>query len=238
MQKRIPVITQVTASRIADVFESKGISPFGCQYGTKAGLSWHHEMNNPSIAECYIGMGKFETRHEARPEYYDAEVFALVDGLPHGWRHDVYDEMSRRASEIREANIAATVEGIPTTDAIRAFLRSQIGTRGFHEPKRQSAKRTARGYNPVPGCNARLRLSEAVSFRYTQESYADHSQFAVPVEGNPNSEACRTNLSRLCEAWRTHNGFAGSGCTYTASIHGSEADGWFVVFDCRASISD
>lgn len=235
MKKPAPVLSAATAARIADAYEAKGISPFGTVYGN---LSWHQSMNGDTMGGSLYSR-KFSDRHEARPEFFDAEMFALVDGLPQGWRSDVYAELSRRSAAVHAANVAAQVEAFNTTPAIKAFLRVEQGSRGFHAPKLTPMKgSTVRNYSPVKGCNARLKLSQAVSFRYTQESYADHSQTAVPVEGNPNSEACRVNLSRLCEAWRTHNGFAGSGCTYTASIHGNDSEGWFVVFDCRASISD
>lgn len=187
------------------------------------------------------------------PKAIDFIDMAQFGELPEFWTCDVADELGKRSSARHWADVSATVEAIETTETIREFLRIECANRarGFRKPELRNlcdlaklAMRSNMGnkkpiYVAESGCDARLHLSRAVCYAYSQESYADHSRYAVPVtiaEG-ANVEVCKRNLSRFVEALRTHNGYAGSGCTWTAELHTLPA-GAFVVFDCRASISD
>jgi hypothetical protein len=187
---------------------------------------------------CYVGDDR-----EAPPInrlHWDAKLFALVDGLPDPWFIDVWQVQDERARAKRAADLLAAAEAFEAPPAIKRRLVKAVSERGFEAPERSDLTRLrpARPYTPKGGCAARMKLAEAVRFSYRQESYADHSTYLVPVEGEiTDAQACRSNLAAWCESIRTHNGFAGSGSTWSASLV-IEPDGAYVEIDCRASISD
>jgi hypothetical protein len=183
-----------------------------------------------SIRKLVVGM----SRYHGHPE-----LFALVDGLPQGWDNDVTRVMNERDSAKAEAAHRAAIEQIDTTPAIRAHLQRTMNDRYSRPPERRpfQAGYLRVGYAPEP-CTSRLLCSEAVTFYYEQASYADHSRWLIPVSGAIADPAkCRGNLSRWCEAMRTHTGYAGSGSNYSATLHITDL-GAYVELDQRASISD
>jgi hypothetical protein len=227
--KRTSVITREQAETIADLFTAKGIeSPFR----SVSPMRKHDD-------------GRYVMAYEEHPELVEA-----VADLPSPWDLDVAHilEARRKAKALEELRAAqARVEHA----AIRAYLLAQPASQYLRTPEvrdlSEMAKLATRGdlgngkpvYSPLPGCKARLKLKEAVTFWYEQASYADHTRYAIPVEMEAGADVgvCRANLGRFCSALRTHNGFAGSGCTWTAELI-VEPAGAFVVMDCRASISD
>ena len=80
---------------------------------------------------------------------------------------------------------------------------------------------------------------QAVALTYSQEAYADHSTYLIPVvvEQPTDRDAAQRNLAKIARKLQTHNGWAGSGSTYGFSLH-EEDDGCFVIMSVRASISD
>lgn len=183
--------------------------------------------------------------------------------LPSRWQLDVQEVLTERSRLKHRMKISDAIDALPTTAPIKRLLRACYAAeqRGLQEPKivDQSSlgqlavrdlteevvvrgKKTRIGkpaYQPKEGCKAKLKLKEAVRYIYTQEAYADHTLYAVPVEieSGANLDVCRENLRAFCWSICTHNGFAGSGCTWEAELVVDD-DGAFVIFNCRASISD
>lgn len=228
-QKRTSVVTREQADHIADLFESEGIdSPFAS------------EWNGPKDAN-----GRPEMTYLSRPA-----ITSAVQGFDSMWTCDVHHVLSERRKAKHFEEIRAA-QGAVANAAIRAYLLALDPVHYLRAPEVRDlsdlAQLAMRGnlgngkpvYQPEPGCKARLKLKEAVSFWYEQASYADHSRYAVPVELAPDADmtVCRRNLGRFMASLRTHNGYAGSGCTWSAELITTEA-GAFVVMDCRASISD
>lgn len=93
-------------------------------------------------------------------------------------------------------------------------------------------------YQPEPS-GYRLLTQQAVALTYSQEAYADHSTYLIPVvvEQPTDRDAAQRNLAKIARKLQTHNGWAGSGSTYGFSLH-EEDDGCFVIMSVRASISD
>jgi hypothetical protein len=183
--------------------------------------------------------------------------------LPSRWQLDVQEVLTERSKAKHREKLRVAVEEVATTEPIKNFLRLLWAKeeRGFVAPRvtdltdlgKLAARDETRevdhhgkkmrlgkpAYTPKEGCKAKLKLKEAVCFSYRQEAYADHTGYAVPVEIEAGADhaVCRENLRLFCDALRTHNGFAGSGCTWEAELVVNE-DGAYVVFDCRASIPD
>lgn len=198
------------------------------------------------------------TREPIRAWEYDPETYAVCRELPDSWELDVSQVQGERAQAAYNAKRRATYEA--QKEPIRSFLLAELDAgndrymrdaeprdltdlaKTARQDRRQTlevrGKKTLVGpmpYAPESGCSAKLHLKDAVCYAYEQASYADHSRYAVPVtiEAGADPVVCRRNLGRFMEALRTHNGYAGSGCTWSAELR----DG-FVLLDCRASISD
>lgn len=158
-----------------------------------------------------------------------------------------YGDWSAVATRLTHVKAMNAIDEIETTDKIKSYLRNQHKEkrRGIADPEKTDlsswAKTASRKmatntpYQPEPGCKAKLKLKDAVMVSSSQEAYADYTTYAVPfvVEEGADMEVCERNLGRFCRALKTHNGFAGSGCTYDAHLE----DG-FAVITQRASISD
>lgn len=91
-------------------------------------------------------------------------------------------------------------------------------------------------YKPADGCKCTFKLSEAVSFAYVQDAYADYSYYALSVTGDVD-DVCKANLRRFCRCLITANGLAGFGSTWESELHHTEA-GWVAILISRSSIAD
>lgn len=145
------------------------------------------------------------------------------------------------------------VEGFDTTPEIRAHMVKHARERGACTPRRVDLTAALKGavektrdawgkpflpYKPEPGaCGIKLQPQLTVEVSHTQEAYSDDSVVAVPyvvTEGKPADVVVFTrNVNALVWRRNSHNGMAGSGCTYSASVHPG-----FVLVYCRASIAD
>jgi len=197
--------------------------------------------------EFYPGVSKGRIYSLAPlPNAYHAcpKFAAAVDGLPHGWYSDVsYVIDERKKSEWLAANVAA-VEAWAGPAPMKRRIMSAVACRGFRKPEAVRADLSGlkpvygRSYTPAGGCDAKLKLKESVLVSYEQNSYSDDLLYLIPVEGDLGDAAiCRSNLGLWCQAIRTHNGMAGSGCSYTTCLV-VEPDGSYVELHCRSSISD
>ena len=85
----------------------------------------------------------------------------------------------------------------------------------------------------------KLLLDKAVAVSYSQEAYADMFTSLIPVEviQPTDTAAAKRNLSAIARKLQTHNGWAGSGCTFGFTLT-EEEDGCYVVMSVRSSISD
>jgi hypothetical protein len=224
--ERSSVITREQAEHVANLFEAADM----CPYST----DWDKE-NNKTGPWSYLRVGAIVEVVKDFPNFWTLDVSHVLDG-----RRKV-----RRTKEIR--NSFAAVQNLAIREYLRAFpdspylrkaeTRDESGLCKLATTPHPSNHKPA--YVPKPGCKGKLKLREAVVFYYEQASYADHTRFAVPVEfeGTPDRETCCENLGRFCAALRTHNGFAGSGCTWSCELITNE-HGSLVVMDCRSSISD
>ncbi len=222
----------MTLEEIADTLESAGISsPFSTDY--EATEAWRQA--NPGKAVNYNDHPMTDRLHLDPAQ------------LPEGWRCAVHDILARRRVAELEAEADALIEKLP--EALRIVAQSRRRLRSFR-PKaadlrdlwtmnNRHGKRVNTVYKGDPRCTLRLKLSDAVQIDYEQASYADHSRFVIPVEGERPTDlsSCIANLNRFCDAIRTHNGFAGSGSSWTMELVDTPA-GLVVYADCRASISD
>lgn len=198
------------------------------------GRSIHNDRYSGKSAHDY-GLSRY---------HFDKHAFAMVDGLPAHWWCDVYQVSSWRAQAKREAELAAAVDAFDAPAPIkrRIVAEHQAKLRGFRAPKVVDLSGMkplpGRKYEPEGGCGAKLKLKSAVSIAHSHESYSDDSVYLIPVVGEiGDGGACQRNLGRWCEAIRSHNGFAGSGCSYSAELV-AEPDGAYVVLRQRASICD
>lgn len=214
----------MTHEQIADALGAAGIaSPYGTDYA--AATAWQHA--NPGQRLNW-------------DEHLEWHRLPLDRGqLPEGWESPVHRLLAQRAldalGQVADAAFAALPENVRAAATRRRRLRHRKP-----ELVNLSSLRpvSGRAYKPEPGCTMRLKLAEAVCYDYEQASYADHSRYVIPVEGEPGDPAaCARNLGRFCEAIRTHNGMAGSGASWTMALE-QEPGGWVVVADCRASIAD
>ena len=167
--------------------------------------------------------------------------------LPAEWRTHVYDLMVQRRTAKHQAKADAAIQDLP--EAVRTLARSRRGNRTFIATARdlrylltmnnRDGNRVNSVYKPDPRCTLRLKLSDAIQIDYEQASYADHSRYVIPVEGECPTDLspCVANFTQFCKAICTHNGFAGSGSSWTMELIKTPA-GPVVYADCRESISD
>jgi hypothetical protein len=195
----------------------------------------------------YFSVISYMEHGDLLPEPQHSEVTSLVEGLNGRWKSDVYHICNELAAEERNVKRRQSYEAVQHA-GIREYLLQNFNARGMknaeaHDLSNLAAQAavktsTSPAYKPVGDSKARLILKDAICFGYSQESYADHSYFAVSVraEDEYDMTVMRQNLAHFCAALRTHNGLAGSGCTWSASLY--EGEHPFVVFNCRVSISD
>lgn len=239
---RTSVLSRERAERLADAFEANGMG--------EGSYPFNRISTNDSPR-------RFE-QVEALLSLVVAEGLDLGDTAK--WIWDVDAVMRQRGQERRRLERVAAAEA-QQNPAVRAYLVEQASAlNGRFEIKPDSlawmckaatedrrrettinGKKVLLGptpYQPKGGCGMRLKLAEAVRYRYRQEAYADHQEWVVPVEGAPEDVAvCRDNLYRFAEALRTTNGLAGYGSSYSFSMV-QTAEGWVVVVDQRSSIAD
>jgi hypothetical protein len=250
--ERKPVISRDLAEQIADHVASLGYnSPFSTVLDD--GVS-RTEQRTDSRGHTYK---HFVPVHEGLD-------FSAFGALPEGWASDVHQTLSDRLAARVRAELGAAIEAFETTPAIKAHLGRLFAQseRGLRKPERAdltgmarlaardltrevvlpSGRRTRIGkpaYRPKDGCKARLKLKEAVFCLSTQESYADHTEYAIPVEIEEGADmaVCHQNLHHFAECLGTHDGTAGSGSTWGASLVVTP-EGAYVALNGRHSISD
>lgn len=232
---RTSVISRELAERLADVPGILGHAswPRG-EMLRKAGADrYEHHWNLRGPRHAHVPPPK--ARH------YDPVAFALTDGLPDFWSLDVWAVLSERAAAKHKESLAASIAAVanrPIRERLMAMLLAGREHMVKAERRDLSELRPVRSFTAKGGCTARMKLGQAVIYAYEQASYADHSRYLIPVEGEVGDlGVCQSNLHAWCEAIRSHNGMAGSGCTYSALLVVTP-DGAYVELDCRASISD
>lgn len=165
-----------------------------------------------------------------------------------------YDDWQAITAEIGRRERVAAIEVLDTTPEIKAVLlatvsqrgaRKVTGTEDYTDFFKRALEAKYNGFGTVLGpyvpekgaCGIKLQPSKAVCISYRQESYSDNSEIAIPytiTEGKPADKAVfARNVSALIRRADTHNGYAGSGATWRASVR----DG-FIVLYCRSSVAD
>lgn len=229
---RQSVLSLAQAVELADLFERLGVSgPYATDYKTK---TWRYDHKGKPVEEsAYV----WEVNDELR---------AWCSGLPEFWTCDVAHILRERGSWRflqRQWELFNAIEH----PGIRAHMLANFNRRGYDrhgcgEPCdmtwmakacRQSRSTQTRGPYEPSG-SARLKLREAILCSTTQEAYSDDRVVAIPVEGEVTAES-KARLHQLAGSLKTHNGWAGSGCTHSLTL--SEC-GTFVLLYTRASISD
>lgn len=168
----------------------------------------------------------------------------------------------RKAAEIArfkaefEGKLEAFLTEHPQSPAMERAIRATCvyGERGAHAPALSdqswwssylSRKTDPFGagkfdapYAPEPS-GYTLLVKEAVSVSYVQDAYADLHTTLIPVKVSEPTDiaAARRNLGKIADKIRTHNGWAGSGSSYSLELV-VEDDGVYVRMSTRASISD
>ena len=222
----------LTVEEIADKLQAAGIdSPFSTDY--EAVASW--QKTNPGKPINYDEHRQVDRLH------------LPADDLPKGWRLAVANILNSRHIAKLEADSAELFGKLPEplrTVALMhrrnlTFMPQSNDLSYLLSLRNRNGDRVSSVYKPDPRCTLRMKLSQAVRIDYEEASYATHSRYVIPVEGErpADLEPCRGNLTGFCEAIRTHDGFAGSGCSWTMSLIDT-GNGFVVYADCRASISD
>lgn len=206
-----------------------------------------------SVNETTIDLNQIADQMEAAgmTHVYAEGAEAIVANLSYDQKTAVNAVLTRRRDR-------RDIEAFETTPAIRAYMLAALetGVRGQVNLRKvdlrwmvKASRRTTNqfgsqrpAYSPQPGCSLRLKLSEAVAFLYSQESYSDDSITLVPVLGEVPSDAaalrvCESNLSAFVRYSDTHTGMAGSGSNYTAHLVITE-HGPVAAIHCRTSIAD
>ncbi len=215
------ILTEAQLNAIADVLEAHGIdSPYATNYDVTLGVD--------------------EKGRKIHPDKIDSVDLSGLD-LADMWKTDVHAILGERRHAKWKAGIREKYAAVQN-EHIRAYLLKAFDDneyRGWREPEVTSltglrGRDTAPKYKPVGDCGAKLKLSEAVAFAYEQQSYADHSFFVVPFDGEvKDREVALKNLRLLAASWRTHTGWAGSGSDWSVSLVDN-----VVILECRSSISD
>lgn len=233
-------LTDEQLNKLADAFEEAKInSPFSTDFYA------------PKITVLdYQG----KPREEFQREYVTKMDPKLFENLPEGWELDVSNVLGQRWTERNNAEKRQAIENI-TNPAIRSYIMQYFESngRGIVKPAiadlshlvelsrkvRESNNKPA--YNPMPGSNMRLLLKNAVQYTQIHEAWSDDSDYVVPVrvegDGPLNKNVAQINLNRFCESLRTHNGWAGSGCNWSATLMFWAGEP-IVLLHCRASISE
>lgn len=196
-----------------------------------------------SDVAAYAGFWSwFQPSHEAR-------LAAITS------RAMTYDDQCAIDSEIYARKRIAAIEAFDTTPGIKAIMVAGARTRGSKAPERVDYTAFLKGaleksrspfgktlepYKPAKGAaGLKLKPAEAVRVAYTQESYSDNSSVAIPIEMDISKscdfEVFARNVSDLVRRADSHNGMAGSGCNYSASV---DVENMAVIVHCRASIAD
>jgi hypothetical protein len=166
-----------------------------------------------------------------------------------------YRDLDALSWEIWRVRCLAAVDALDATEFVKAHARQhvQVATHPI-EPKMTdlrslTALAYGRGhakpggvpnYVPDPACASMLHLSRAIHTATSQETYANYTTYLVPVTipQDADLDVCRKNLGRFADCLRTHDGMAGSGCTWGAALHGDRETGFLVLLNRRASIAD
>ena len=170
--------------------------------------------------------------------------------------HKLRTERAARR-EVYEAKIEAFFAGVALSPAAERRLRAEtvFGKRGAKLPEVRDLRehwhsRLTVATNPygvkesdppyvAEPSGFRLLLDQAISFSYTQDSYADYGMTLIPVEATQPTDvaAAKRNLAQISKKLNTHNGWAGSGTGYDLALV-QEEDGDYVLMTARHSISD
>lgn len=174
-----------------------------------------------------------------------------------------FDEKGMIGNYLYRNEMKEAISKFDTTPAIRAYMFACIDDRGARVPtkrdmsflcenlksQRDQYGKPRKPWKPTKELGLKLKVKEAVSFKYSQESYADYTTTLIPIEGAekialmmpPESEQFQkdadANLASMVRYSDTHTGWAGSGCNFEARMESNEF-GSFAVVTCRASIAD
>lgn len=164
-----------------------------------------------------------------------------------------YENLQAIDREVYALKREKAIDAFDTTLPIKLHMFATVRERGSQAPERVDYTTFLKGaierktspffkplgdYKPEPGASGvKLLPAQAVRISYRQESYSDDSEVAIPYVITPGKPAdlavFARNVSALVRRANSHNGMAGSGATYEASVK----DG-FVIVSCRSSISD
>lgn len=105
-------------------------------------------------------------------------------------------------------------------------------------PCQYGTKKDRPAYAPEPS-GYKLLLDKVVHFSGAQDSYADYSYWLIPVEVTDpvDNAAAHRNLGQISRKLDSHNGWAGSGSTYSMEL-ATGVDGAFITMHARHSLSD
>jgi len=222
---------------LANLFEGSGIDSTFAKVDADYSIPYDSRADKYTIYDSIVG-------------YLADNVHCLGDDAYH-WQAAVNNELFTRAAARYLDSIRASITA-HSNKALQAYLLPKVGEDRYMrvlDPSdlrdlvklSQVGRSTNHGkpYQPITGSGLSARFRDAVCYAYEQASYADHSRYIVPMDvvGPVNLEVSRKNLNNFLWSLKTHNGFAGSGCTWSGSLF--EHDGQYImVLDCRASISD
>ena len=166
-----------------------------------------------------------------------------------------YDNAQAIEREVYALKRVKAIDLLDTTVGMKVVMLADVRKRGAVNPEpvdetaffKGAVARTRSGfgtalepYKPEPGASGiKLKPAAAVRFFYAQESYSDDSRVAIPFEMDINKPCdfvvFARNVSALVRRADTHNGMAGSGCNFSASV---DVANQVVIVHCRASIAD
>ena len=258
---RTSVISRELAEQLADAFEAQGLNSEAYPFLQEIPTALLGKLGRPRLPRRYETNAELVALVDglglSREPWGEGEFKAEPK-----WTFDVSAVLDQRAAQ-RRLEAKRQAANAQTNPAVRAYLLGVVvGYRGRFEPKaddlswmvakaQEDRRRptTIKGervllgptpYTPKDGCPLRLKLKAAVHFGYTQEAYADHQEWVIPVEGEATDEqmlVCRANLGAFAEALRTANGLAGYGSNYSFALVRT-TNGLAVIVNQRSSIAD
>lgn len=193
------------------------------------------------------------------------EIIAKIeaDGITCIWSKEAetlraglsYKEAAAIDEALRLKRVRADWEASDASPAVKHYVISQIETnpRGIDKPEKRDLSWMLPGAKGLKDQWGKPRAEfpddeafpltvewdKALSFRYTQEAYADYAEAIVPVSGEIMTDLTETNshFYQLARRNDTHTGWAGSGSNHEASLV-STPHGLVLVVTSRHSIGD
>lgn len=238
------------------MYEAKNVKLGGATgYVSVPFLNTHEGEMRTLAADCGFDLDTFGNEEAVRHSAAWAEMVAPFKAANEAWH-------ARRAAEVKaakEASLEAVCEALSDNPAIVRAIRAAAEDR--HAPNEFKIRDMdlnrygclSRPNNPYGGnakpfpaytsvakpSGCKLDTKRTVAVYSSQEAYADYTHTLIPVivTGAVDEDQARKNLGYLADALQTHNGWAGSGSTYSFALH-LESDGAYVVMAGRHSISD